>query len=239
MKKFILFFSLIMAFACTVQADHNIQDMKIFAYNPSVGTTAVDINQQGAVLVFPTVAQKYSVASSDAEDDVNGKGARKVLIEGLDDSFKPIKESVSLSGTNSVVTKKSFRFIQHVIVHAFGANNKNYGNITIQGDTEQDVVLQISESQNRTYQAAYMQPAKSLRTLSAFEVSAKYEDITITVKKRHESGIWTTEFIANVLANKIYASNGNNLPDLKIGDILSVSAVADNKSAFVTCTFVV
>lgn len=235
MKTFILFFSLIMAFVCTVQAEHNNQDMKIFAYNAAVGTTAEGINAQGDALVFPTRSQKYTVVSEKPDDAAAGTGARTIKITGLNAELKQIEEIVSMNGTTGVNTTKDFRFIQSAEVSSFGSSKKNAGAITIVGVTEHSVIVIMNKDVNRTYMAAYMQPAGSSGALKALHIGVRTEDTTITVQKIHKSGIKTDEHSVVVAKDTTYTPPAISLPDLKPGDIVSIIGVASANTSYVTC----
>jgi len=99
--------------------------------NPAVGTTAEDIWGQGGVQVYPTTAATGTVVSTAAADDDGSTGALTVDIEGLDENYNEISETVTMNGTTGVTTSKSYLRVNSLKVATSGTGQTNAGDITI------------------------------------------------------------------------------------------------------------
>jgi autotransporter-associated beta strand protein len=71
----------------------------VFGYNPDVDTTEESIWPDGGTIPHPTVASVLSIVSTNAADDSAGTGARTVYIEGVNDNYEIVHETVTLDGT--------------------------------------------------------------------------------------------------------------------------------------------
>ena len=97
------------------------QAVNIFGVNPVVGTTYETLWDYGGLYAYPSSAASLSAVSSSASDTM------AVLISGLDGSYWPISEVVTLDGTTPVSTAKSFLRVNSAVILA----GENVGNITI------------------------------------------------------------------------------------------------------------
>lgn len=94
-----------------------------YAVNKHGYTTNVDLNTATdvwvgannavatAVWVPPTEARVHAIVSSSTDDDGNptsNTGAHTVLVEGLDENWEEISETVTLNGTSAVNTVNSY-----------------------------------------------------------------------------------------------------------------------------------
>ena len=95
--------------------------VNIFGVNPIVGTTYETLWDYGGLYSYPASAATLGVVSSSASDTM------PVLISGVDGNYWPIQEVVTLDGTSSVSTTKSFLRVNSAVILA----GSNVGNITI------------------------------------------------------------------------------------------------------------
>lgn len=74
------------------------------------------------------------ILSDNANDDGAplGTGAQTVYIWGLNGSFRPISETVTLNGVAAVQTVNAYLRVQGIRVATFGASGWNIGNISVQ-----------------------------------------------------------------------------------------------------------
>ncbi len=76
-----------------------------FGHNTSVGATEEAIWEVGGDYTgFLTSGVQIEVLSSDATDTSGGVGAQTVVLEGLDDNFEAITETLTMNGTSAVTT---------------------------------------------------------------------------------------------------------------------------------------
>ena len=90
----------------------------------------VDANLSGLPISFPSnTAEKFSVASTSANDTAAGSGAITLLIIGLDTNKEPQLDVVALNGLTPVLTNLDFTRINRALVFSSGATESNEGTI--------------------------------------------------------------------------------------------------------------
>lgn len=103
----------------------------VFGRSLDVDTTPEDIWAADGVMAYPSSATTLSVASSSANDDAIGTGARTVVVEYLDGNFETKEVEVELDGTNSVQVATDFRRMQDAFIRTAGTGQKAAGDITL------------------------------------------------------------------------------------------------------------
>jgi hypothetical protein len=99
-----------------------VQNVKKFGRNPSVGTSFEVISFDG---VYRTpqaaAATTLRIKAGNASDDAAGSGARKVIIEGLDENFEKVTEEITTAGTSaSTATTATFTRLYRAYVSESG-----------------------------------------------------------------------------------------------------------------------
>jgi hypothetical protein len=112
-----------------------------FGHNPAVAASTIeDIWRNGGVYTWPQSASTLEVISDDAADTAAGNGARGVTIEGLDENWDEVSETVATAGLSpSSPTSTTFIRVNRAYVSTVGtycsttttANGANAGNITV------------------------------------------------------------------------------------------------------------
>lgn len=162
-----------------------------FGYNPNIGNGTTEFiwplggNYPGLV----KTAQTVQAISDNINDDITGTGARTVVIEGLDQNFNQVSETVSLgqvAGTGiyagkelSNPTTTTWRRIYRAYVASTGSCNSaamltdcdNAGLITIANTTSNVTFAVISAGTSQTLQAIYTVPAGYTAYMKAVSVS--------------------------------------------------------------------
>jgi len=135
------------------------------------GTGAVDVCEQGSIYPFLSSAVTLKVSSASANDAAAGTGARTVQIQGLDASFNPLVETITLNGTTAVNTVNQYYRINGFAVTSAGSGGVNAGDITLQivaGGSIQGIIRAgIGNSQ----QAVYTVPAGYIGILDSAQFS--------------------------------------------------------------------
>ena len=108
-----------------------------FGANGAVGSTLEPITTTGFYRT-PQTAASLEILSSDADDDVAGLGARKVMVIGLNASGHQVSEEVSLDGTTPVTLTNTYLRIYRAYVtesgtYATQSLSSQQGIITIRG----------------------------------------------------------------------------------------------------------
>lgn len=102
-----------------------------FGYSTVIDGTAYPIWNVAANRTYLTTAATMKVSSSSANDASAGTGARTVLVEGLDQNYNAISETVTLNGQTEVATTKSYLRVQHITTLTAGSGGKNAGVIYV------------------------------------------------------------------------------------------------------------
>lgn len=136
----------------------------VFGYNPDVDQTEESVWPDGGIIPFLSAATVMKVSSTSANDAAAGTGARTVLIEGLDGSYREITEVVALNGLTEVLTVQAFLRIQRMTVLTAGSGLANAGIInigtgTVTTGTPAVLYNLIAAGFNQTTTAHYTIPA--------------------------------------------------------------------------------
>lgn len=101
-------------------------------YNPDVDAAAEDLIPWGGNYAFQTAAVPMEVISTSIADDGSpaGTGLHTALVSGLDNSFLPISETVTLNGTTAVPLVNSYRRINSFVGLAAGSGEFNAGTVS-------------------------------------------------------------------------------------------------------------
>lgn len=102
-----------------------------FGYSTVIDGTLYPIWNLAANRIYLTTAVAMKVSSTSANDASSGTGARTVLIEGLDQNYLSISETITLTGQTEVPTTKSYLRINGITVITMGSNGGNAGTIYV------------------------------------------------------------------------------------------------------------
>ena len=133
--------------------------LSIFGYNGDVDTSEESVWPDGSTVPHPTTASKLNIVSTSTDDDGSpaGTGARTVYIEGLDNNYKVISETLTLNGTTNVETTQSYLYVNQFYVATVGTDGVNAGEITAKVSTTLYDLIAIGYNQRTT--AHYCVPA--------------------------------------------------------------------------------
>jgi hypothetical protein len=101
----------------------------VFGFNPDVDTAESTVWPSIGLMPHPTVALQMSVSSTNANDTSAGTGARTILIQGLDNDYNEISETVTLNGQTAVTTTQSFLRVNYSQVASAGSTKSAAGDI--------------------------------------------------------------------------------------------------------------
>jgi hypothetical protein len=164
-----------------------------FGYNPTVTTASFqDVWSDGGSLVFLTSAETMDIVSNSAEDDKDsGDGGRNITIEGLDNNFNEITETIDLEGLTPVTTIKSFIRINRVYCVDVGVTGVNEGVILIDATTASTRQASIQVGEGQSQKAIYTVPAGRTGYLTRFFNNiGKTDDALIRVMARENGKSW-------------------------------------------------
>ena len=138
-----------------------------FGANKDIDIGTEDIWEHGGSVGYLTSASILNVASTDVDDTSAGNGMRTMVVEGLDENWEELSETVTMNGQTIVTTVNSYIRINRMYGVTFGDTDSNEGSVHIFTGTEtlgepDDLSLvysQISNLQGQTLQAFYTVPA--------------------------------------------------------------------------------
>lgn len=143
--------------------------VKAFGINDNVGVAnAEDIWAEGGIYEFPTTAQQISVESDNAADDGigGGSGGRTLEINGLDENFEEISETITLNGITPVLTTQEFLRVQNARVITAGGSGRNEG--IIRGSHGGTILFHIPSEKNNSFLGIFTIPANKTGYLKKF-----------------------------------------------------------------------
>ena len=130
-----------------------------FGHNDSVGSSFETIWSGSSIYSYLDSAQTLFV-NGGVNDDVGGTGALTVELQGLDEDYEPITDTVTLTGATPVETTGSFLRIFRAKVLTAGSLNVNGDDIEIYDDAIGTTLLcQIDAGYGQTLMAVWTVPA--------------------------------------------------------------------------------
>ena len=129
----------------------------IYGNNPDVdtATTPEDVWNGGGLYNFMTGATTLEVVSSNVNDSSSGTGARTISVTGLDTSYTPFTENVTLNGTTAVALANQYFRINDARILSAGSNLVNSGDITIRDSGAGTTRAILPTGYGATRQAVY------------------------------------------------------------------------------------
>ena len=100
-----------------------------FGYNPDVNGTEETVWSEGGNYVWLDNAVTVFVSSSSANDTDGGTGANTITIQGLDEDYNEIEESITLNGQTQVATQLSYLRVYRAFVTLAGSSGTSGGTI--------------------------------------------------------------------------------------------------------------
>jgi hypothetical protein len=134
-----------------------------FGYNPDVDGTEETVWAEGGNYVWLDNAVTVFASSSSANDTGGGTGANTITIQGLDEDYNEIEESLTLNGQTQVVTQLSYLRVYRAFVTLAGSSGTSGGTIYLgssgaSGGVPNTVYANLGLG-NQTQIAAYTVPA--------------------------------------------------------------------------------
>ena len=170
-----------------------------FGYNPDVNGDEETVWSEGGDYPWLDSAVTMFVSSSSANDISGGTGANTILIQGLDENYNEIEETVTLNGQTQVATQLSYLRVYRSYVTLAGSDGTSGGTISIAssgatGGVPDGTVYASLALGNQTQIAAYTVPAGY--TLYVDEIN--FTAALSTANKRVSASFHTREFGSNV-----------------------------------------
>ena len=187
-----------------------------FGYNPDVDTQEETVWGNAGDYIWLDSAVTMFVSSTSANDTGTGTGARTILIQGLDEDYNEIEETITLNGQTQVATQLSYLRIYRSFVTLAGSNEGTSGVIYIgsSGSTggvpNSSVYASISIG-NQTQIAAYTVPAGYTLYVDEINFTAAVSQAQKLVhckfnSRDYGSNVFRTRFVQVIQSNQLIQS---------------------------------
>lgn len=187
-----------------------------FGYNPDVDTTEETVWGNAGDYIWLDNAVTMFVSSTSANDSGTGIGARTILIQGLDEDYNEIEETITLNGQTQVATQLSYLRVYRSFVTLAGSNEGTSGVIYIGssgatgGVPNSSVYASISIG-NQTQIAAYTVPAGHTLYIDEINFTAAVSQAQKLVhckfnSRDHGSNVFRTRFVQVIQSNQLIQS---------------------------------
>lgn len=174
-----------------------------FGYNPDVNGDEETVWEQGGDYPWPNSAVTMFVSSSSANDTNGGTGANTILIQGLDEDYNEIEETVVLNGQTQVATQLYYLRVYRAFVTLAGSSGTSGGTIYIaasgatSGVPTGTIYANLSLG-NQTHIAAYTVPAGHTLYLDEINFTAALS----TANKRVNVSFHSRDYGSNVFRTR-------------------------------------
>jgi len=192
-------------------------------------TLNIDINNGTCTGLTDSPTSTSTTAGSTAS------GAKIVRVKGLNSSYSPIEETVSLNGTTGVNTTNSYVFINEIEVIS---SVDNVGVISATAATDSTVTCTVPAGEGKSQQAYFMVPDDTFKyTLDSVYLNAinvtSTALTTVKIKTKAQGTAWITERIFKLNANGQILDKFVSMP-LPARSAVKLTAVSSSGNTNVT-----
>ena len=145
-----------------------------FGANPSVAANSTEYVTFSGAINWLTAATAVRIkAGGDAADDTAGNGARKVIVQGLDENWADASEEITTAGSSaSTATTVTFIRVFRAYVTDVGVYTAaNTGNIVIENGAGGTDLLTIEAGEGQSETSEYTVPAGKTAYLTNFDAT--------------------------------------------------------------------
>ena len=174
-----------------------------FGYNPDVNGDEETVWEQGGDYPWLDSAVTMFVSSTSVNDTSGGSGANTILIQGLDENYVEIEETITLNGQTQVATQLSYLRVYRSFVTLAGSSGTSGGIIYIgssgaTGGVPNGTVYANLSIGNQTQIAAYTVPAGHTLYVDEINITAALN----LANKRVNASFHTRDFGSNVFRTR-------------------------------------
>lgn len=219
-----------------------------FGTNPSVGTAAEYIWEQGNGWTYLPAATLLEVASTSAADVMtSGTGAWSIVIEGLDANYNEIEETVELNGQTPVLTTLEYLYVNRVFVgtvlpglQASGVDEVNQGDIYVADDstawsvgvpvTAAAIQAKLIIEHGQTQQCIYTVPAgHTAYVVGGYVVTTSNQDSVFRVMTWNRTTMTRRTAFEGTISNSEFIKNNN--PFITLNSTVTVYVEGENPTS--------
>ena len=200
-----------------------------FGYNSDVDAAEETVWSQGGNYPWLDTAVTMFVSSTSVNDTSGGTGANTVLLQGLDEDYNEIEETVTLNGQTQVTTQLSYLRVYRAFVTLAGSSGTSGGTIYIgssgsnNGVPNGTVYANLGLG-NQTQIAAYTVPAGYTLYIDDINftaaVSQNNKNVTCSfVSREFGSNVFRTGFINVLQSNQLVTKFEYPIPYVEKTDL--------------------
>jgi hypothetical protein len=212
-----------------------------FGEDPDITTAWEDVRGGSANKVYLTSAETMTIVSGDALDDAGtaAGGAHKIVIEGLDANWTEQSETITMDGTDAVVTTTTWLRVNRAYVTDIGTHSSgtNVGTITVTQTTSGNLETSILAAKGQSTDAEWTVPASHTFSLDYFWANiGKNDDAQIHIMTREFGKAWRVRTEIKLYQSEIQHSFGTSLNITEKSDI-KIQAKAGTGNIVVSAGF--
>lgn len=171
-------------------------------FNDDINGTPEDLWNVGGQMTYLTAAETLDIVSDSALDVSPASGAHTLLVQGLDNNFDEISETISLNGLTIVVTVNSYIRLFNLTIQSAGVSGANVGEITATATTSAVIQGQIDDDLNGSLTLQYTVPNAKRGLLTTFSfTSGNNDQISFGFFSRLFNGLFVQQNLHQVIDN--------------------------------------
>ena len=129
-----------------------------FGRNQDVGESRETLMNGSGLYHWIEIPTYLNASSSSSNDTIDGSGAQKIEIHGLDEDYVILNEQVELNGTSTVTTTNKFFRVNDFQVVQAGSGGVNDGEISLVDANTSDEINNIPSGESKSHAAVYTIP---------------------------------------------------------------------------------
>lgn len=161
-----------------------------FGYGSCSQTLVTIWDDDGGLYEYPSGGTTtLTVSSSSNSDRSGGSAAQSVTVQGLDENYLEVSETIDLEGQSAVSTSNTFTRVNRAFVAEAGVDGDAAGDIyigegTVSSGVPAKVYSKITQGNNQTLQTVYTVPANKTLYLDdvVFSAAVSIGNKTVTMK---------------------------------------------------------
>ena len=144
----------------------------IYSYNNTITTEFCKVSNSGIInfMINPT---KVEAISDHNDDRSNGPGARTIELEGLDNQYNLVKETLTLNGTtpSSQSSNLFFRIFSVKVITCGTYGGTNIGDIYIKKVGNAEIIIKIEDGLGRSCSSLFSVPVDHVFNIKGIKIN--------------------------------------------------------------------
>lgn len=215
-----------------------------YGQNLDVDTGTEDIWPNGGTYLEPDTATTLSLVSTSANDTAAGTGVRTVFISGLNGSYAPVSETVTMNGLTPVTTVNSYIAVNVFYADTAGTGGAAAGSITLtSAATGTPVLGVIPVGEGNATAAIYTVPAGYKAYITRFTGSVYCNTagayISLLLRVKRFGGVFGTRNGFGLFSGGTTTGFSDIMPYIEVPEksVIKISATASTNNCVVRANF--